>query len=262
MKCYSLREGQGRPLLLIHGLGGNSGSWRPIWDSLARHRLLIALDLPGHGRTPPLEDTSIATYADVVQEFISQESLKGVPLVGSSMGARIVLELARRGHAGPVVALDPGGFWGPSDLQYFSLTLGLSIRLIRSLGNWLEPWLRNPLTRSMLLAQLSARPWAVPADTALHELRSYATAPSFDAALRSLVKGPLQEGTAHPHASIVLGWGRKDKVLFPRQARSALAAFPTARIHWFDHSGHFPQWDEPEQTIQLILEATKSVACI
>lgn len=259
MRCHSIRQGQGSPLLLIHGLGSNSGSWRSIWSPLARRRQVIALDLPGFGRTPQLAgSTTIATLADAVSEFMTREGLQDVPLVGSSMGARIVLELARRGHRGAVVALNPGGFWSPLDRHYLGFTLGLSVRLLRSLGSWLVPLARNSVTRSLLLAQLSARPWAVSPEAAIYELRSYAEAPAFDAALQALVQGPLQLGTANPNCPITIGWGRKDRVLWPHQAQRALAQFPTAVLHWFEKSGHFPHWDEPEQTVQLILENTSA----
>jgi pimeloyl-ACP methyl ester carboxylesterase len=38
------------------------------------------------------------------------------------------------------------------------------------------------------------------------------------------------------------------------QATRAVARFPSARLHWFEHSGHFPLWDEPVETVKLIAE--------
>ena len=35
-----------------------------------------------------------------------------------------------------------------------------------------------------------------------------------------------------------------------------MAAFPGARLHWFEASGHFPMWDMPAETVAVILEAT------
>jgi len=35
-----------------------------------------------------------------------------------------------------------------------------------------------------------------------------------------------------------------------------MEAFPSARLHWFEKCGHFPMWDQPEETIQLILDET------
>jgi pimeloyl-ACP methyl ester carboxylesterase len=50
---HHVRLGHGRPLLLIHGLGGTWRSWLPVLDRLAAEREVIAVDLPGFGETPP-----------------------------------------------------------------------------------------------------------------------------------------------------------------------------------------------------------------
>lgn len=109
---HHIRRGSGKPLLLIHGLGGNWRSWSTILDDLAARREVIAIDLPGFGETPPLRGkVSIGALADAVTEFLEVHNLIGIDAVGSSMGARLVLELARRRVLGAVVSLDPGGSW-------------------------------------------------------------------------------------------------------------------------------------------------------
>ena len=70
--------------------------------------------------------------------------------------------------------------------------------------------------------------------------------------------GAPQEGLPAGQATgrITIGWGRRDLVTLPRQAKRALAAFPDAELRWFDGSGHFPHWDVPEETAELILAST------
>ncbi len=224
--------------------------------ALAKERELIAVDLPGFGETPPpTGEVSIATLADELTTFIADNDLGEIDLVGSSMGARLVLELARRGVGGAVVALDPGGFWTPGQLRFFSISLRASIALVRALQPVLPALTGNPVGRTALLVQFSARPWALPGGVALRELRGFTASPSFDAALDSLVHGPLQEGMPVGSARhrIVIGWGRQDRVCFPSQAKQAQAKFPEAELHWFKRSGHFPHWDEPAEVVEVIL---------
>ena len=115
----------------------------------------------------------------------------------------------------------------------------------------------HPAARTALLPQLSARPWALSGDLVEAELASFARTPVFQPLLKDLAYGPLQEGPAAPGAgAVTIGWGRHDRVCLPVQAERARAAFPDARLHWFDHSGHFPMWDEPDAALALILEAT------
>lgn len=259
MSLHHVRTGHGSPLLLVHGLGAGLRSWDPIIDALAAHREVIAVDLPGFGQSAPLPgELSIAALADSVAQFISDQGLDRVATAGQSMGGRIVLELARRGIGGDTVALDPGGFWNERELAAFSYTLRPSIALVRTLRGALPALLDNPVSRSALLAQLSAHPWSLTQQMVLPDLLGLADAPATDAAMDALTKGPTQQGApaGTVPGRVTIGWGRRDLVTVPRQAHRALEAFPDATLHWFPSCGHFPQWDAPEETVQLILAGT------
>jgi len=254
------RDGTGRPLLLVHGLGGSRHSFDPITSALAAEREVIAPDLPGFGATPPLRgEVSIATLADALEHFLVAHDLEGVDCAGSSMGARLVLELARRGKVGAVVALDPGGFWNDRERLVFGASVAASVALVRALQPVMPALTGSPVGRTVLFAQFSARPWRLPGEVLLREMRTFAASPSFGAALDALVHGPPQSGMPAGTARrpIVIGWGRRDLVCLPRQAERAIRRFPDARLHWFERCGHFPQWDRPDETIRLILETTR-----
>ena len=261
MEMHNVRQGHGKPLLLIHGLGGSWRSWTPILDALAAEREVIAVDLPGFGSTPPLPgEVSIRTLADAVTDFVGRQGLTGIDAVGSSMGARLVLELARRGGVlGAVVSLDPGGFWAGWQRHFFYGSIWMSIRLVRLLQPVMPAITANAVGRTLLLSQFSPRPWRLSPQVTLDEMRSYAASPSFDELLHQLAYGETQQGAPlHSIRSpLVIGWGRGDRVCFPGQARRALALFPDAHLHWFEHSGHFPHWDVPEETTRLILASTR-----
>jgi pimeloyl-ACP methyl ester carboxylesterase len=257
MKMNYLRSGTGKPLLLIHGLGGSARSWSTIWEPLAARHDVIAVDLPGFGATPPLQgETSICSLSDALTSFIDAQGLRGADAVGSSMGARLVLEFARRGGVlGSVVSLDPGGFWRGWERHAFFSSIWLSIRAVRMLQPLMPAIAENKVARTMLLAQFSRRPWALDPAVVLDEMRSYAHAPAFDELLRQLAYGEEQEGAPRGSiaAPLVIGWGRQDRVCFPRQAERSLSLFPDAQLHWFERCGHFPHWDAPHETVQLIL---------
>lgn len=256
-----IRRGAGKPLLLVHGLGGNWRSWQTIIDELAATREVIAVDLPGFGETAPLDGkTTIGTLSDTVAEFLSVNNLTGIDAVGSSMGARLVLELARRGGVlGAVVSLDPGGFWQGWQRHAFYASIFASIRLVRRLQPVMPKITASAIGRTLLFSQFSPRPWKLSPTATLDEMRSYALAPRFDELLRNLAYGEEQQGA--PKGSIknplVIGWGRRDRVCFPSQAQRALKLFPDAKLHWFKRCGHFPHWDAPAETVQLILDTTR-----
>ena len=253
-----IKRGKGRKLLLVHGLGGSWRSWSPILDALSANRTVIAIDLPGHGATPASPDSgTFAGLVSSVERFISENELAGIDLVGSSMGARIVLELARRGNVGNVVALDPGGFWRGWERSFFKTTIRLSGRFLRAIRPFLPMLSNNVASRTALLAQLSAHPWALDPQVVATELASFSATPTFDALVRDLANGPEQTGpAADPTKRMVIGWGRHDRLCLPRQAARAKAAFPSAELYWFESSGHFPMWDMPEETAAVVLATT------
>lgn len=260
MTMNYVRRGTGKPLLLIHGIGSSHRSWDLIIDGLAAERDVIAVDLPGFGETPPLPgETTIATLADAVTDFLAENDLTGIDAVGNSMGARLVLELARRGGIlGSVVSLDPGGFWQGWEIPFFYHSVRLSAQLVNALQPVLPALTGNPVGRTLLFAQFSARPWNIPAPVALQELQTFTPTTTFTQLLDNLAHGETQQGAPagsiqHP---LVIGWGRQDLVCFPSQSKLAMSLFPDAHLHWFAHSGHFPQIDVPQETTQLILDVT------
>ncbi len=260
MEMHHIRRGAGEPLLLIHGLGGTWREWAPAHDALAPQREVSAVDLPGHGDTPPLPgETSIPTLADAVTEFLQDNNLIGVDAVGVSMAARLVLELARRGGVlGAVVSLDPGGFWRGWERPAFYGSIYASIRLVRLLQPVMPALMGSAWGRTLLLSQFSAHPWKLSSEVTLDEMHSFAASPVFDELLYQLAYGVPQQGAPLGAVGppLVIGWGRQDRVCFPNQAQRAMALFPDARLHWFDNSGHFPQWDVPQETTRLILAST------
>ena len=256
---HHVQRGVGRQLLLVHGLGGSWQSWNTVLNSLSADRCVIAIDLPGHGATPAEADSgTFDGLVGSVERYIVDNGLAGIDIVGSSMGARIVLELARRGGVGNVVALDPGGFWRGWERTFFKTTIGISGRLLRAIRPSLPTLSRYKASRTALLAQLSVRPWALDPQIVATELTGLSDTLTFDALVHDLANGPEQKGPAASSTGrVVIGWGRHDRLCLPQQATRAKAAFPSADLHWFESSGHFPAWDMPQETVKVVLAATR-----
>lgn len=250
--------GEGPPLVLVHGIGSSSRIWRPFLPRLAAERRVICLDMPGHGlsaQEPGRE--SFAGLVARVEAFLAAQGLAGADMAGFSLGGRVVLELARRGRAGAVVALAPGGFWAGWEREYLRWTLHASAAMLRLMRGAVPGLAHLPPARAALLAQLSLKGWAVPGEEVEAELLSIAATRGFDALVDDLAAAPMQEGSAAQGTRrVTIGWGRHDRLCVPAQAERALAAFPGADLRWFDASGHYILWDEPERALALILEGT------
>ena len=257
-----VQMGKGKPLLLIHGLGGSWQSWNTIITQLSVNRKVIALDLPGFGETPQLEsENTFSSLCTEVTSFIMTHNLQGIDVVGSSMGARIALELSRRGGiVGSVVALDPGGFWNRFSKFYFYIVTALSHVLVKLLQPFMKQISESILGRKILLFLFSYDPKKIAPETMLHEMRDYAKAQSFQKILFDLAFGRTQQGMNRKQEfPITIVWGKNDRVCFKHQARRAMQLFPKAKLIWLEKCGHFPQWDRPQETLQIILAATSHV---
>ena len=253
----AVRKGSGKPLLMIHSLGSNLASWRTVWGRLGESRELILIDLPGHGASEAEEDSgTFAGLTRSLDKWLTAEGLGNVDMVGASLGGRLVLEMARRGKAGGVVALDPGGFWAGWERGYIKASLLGSVLLLRGIRPAVPALAHTLPSRSALMVQLSAHPWSLDGDLVEDELRSMTGTRTFDALVEDLAYGRSQEGPSAPGSGrVTIGWGRHDRLCLPVQAERAQAAFPEARLHWFEKSGHFPAWDQPEETVELILSS-------
>lgn len=88
--------GEGPPMLLLHGSGAATHSWRDLGPRLARDFTIVAPDLPGHGftSTPSADGLSLPGVARGVAALVAALDLKPRILVGHSAGAAVALRLA------------------------------------------------------------------------------------------------------------------------------------------------------------------------
>lgn len=86
---------RGRPVLLLHGIGGGRGMWQGTSGSLAAAGFdAIAVDLPGYGGSIDVPPGGIAHMAEAVGELLDALDLTGVGMVGHSMGGMVAQEFA------------------------------------------------------------------------------------------------------------------------------------------------------------------------
>lgn len=89
---FYVQRGKGQPVLVcVHGAGGTHQHWGYQFAGLRNTARVIALDLPGHGRSPGPGLTSIANYSAVLLAVLDALSLQQVILAGHSMGGGIAL---------------------------------------------------------------------------------------------------------------------------------------------------------------------------
>ena len=248
MRLNHVRRGRGEPLVLIHGIGDSIRLWEPVIGLLAGSFEVVALDLPGFGRSRALPGTPTpAALAEAVRDFMGPEPFH---VAGNSLGGGVALELGKAGAALSVCALSPIGFARGPDRVWLDVSL-------RATG-WVAAriprrTLASPVVRR--LATLQSSRSSVAAEPLEGTLDDLALAPGWSDTLPQTV---AYDFTGHPACPVTIAWGDRDYLLFPWQARRARAALPEARHVTLTGCGHRPTIDDPDQVADVLRSATRS----
>jgi pimeloyl-ACP methyl ester carboxylesterase len=247
MQLDQHRGGSGNALVLIHGIGHTWRGWKPMLPLLERDFDVLAVDLPGHGHSPPFPPGTPSTpeaLADAVEQAMDAAGFGNVHLAGNSLGGWLALELARRGRARTVVALSPLGLthgredgWGRGVLY--------GTRWLARKAPAPEAALRNAVGRTLFAGPAFGRPWRADPDEMIEQSELYATNPGLDATMPH-VENRQVPGLPDIRCPVLVLWGTKDVILLPRQGRRFERLIPNCELRYLKGLGHVPMSDDPE----------------
>ena len=251
MTLNHTRAGEGPTLVLIHGLGGSLVVWEPVMDLLAAERDVIALDLPGFGRSDPLPDGTRHSPAEMGRAVTAHLESLGVErphLAGNSLGAWTALEMAADGNGTSVCCISPAGLWR-NDLgarSYNTRRAGQRGRVL------INAAMRTERGRKALMRTTVARPELLSADEATRWLAAWLDAPSYDDA-NDMMRGTPFERGRDVRVPVTIAWGEEDRLVAPPRPERMP---PGARYFSVPGWGHTPTRDDPEGVAAVLLEAS------
>ena len=250
------QAGSGEPLLLLHGIGSTYDDFTALRPQLDADYRVLAPDLPGHGRSPALSGRpTISAIADAIVADLDEMSVGQVHVLGNSIGARIALELAKRGRTRSVVAISPSGLNAPSERIYQGVLMSGNRLLLRRLRRFLPTLARTTLGRTALLAGLRAAPWRS-SETEARALREgFAQADAFWAMLWWGILIDIPTGLDHIDCPVLLAQGTADLVALGQTPRY-LATIAGAQFVPLIGAGHAPLSDTPGAILTLVHRAT------
>ncbi|HEV3357145.1 MAG TPA: alpha/beta fold hydrolase [Pseudonocardiaceae bacterium] len=254
------RIGSGPPLVLLHGVGHRRQAWYPVVDALAPQRELILVDLPGHGESDPFEPAGrpvVEALRDELVAFLDAQGLDRPHIAGNSLGGRIALEAGAIGLARSVTALSPAGFWRSA--AAFGYTKAL-FRTVEALGRRLAPQAprlaKSKTGRALMFGWITSHPANIEPDRALGDILAFNRAiPALDTLLRAATPFTGQVLAGVP---VTIGWGSRDLVLPPYQAKVARSALPQASHVTLLGCGHVPMSDDPSRVAEVLLRGSKN----
>jgi pimeloyl-ACP methyl ester carboxylesterase len=248
-------RGDGPPLLLLHGLGASSFSWRHNVGPIARHFRVLAPDLPPHGRSPAALDAdyTVAALARAVLAFLDHLALPRAALMGNSLGGGLALLLARDHpeRVSALVLLAPAAALTQVPWIFYPLRLPLLGYLAAGLlGAWIiPPALRLAYHRRELITPEVVSGYAASFRDPRRRLALGRLCRQLQILPLDQVDSLLRE-ISQPTALI---WGTRDRILPVGQAYWVKERLARCEFHLLPEVGHAPQEEDPEQVNKIII---------
>ena len=252
------RMGAGPILLMAHGTGASTHSWRDLAPLLSEHFTVVAMDLPGHGFTeqPPRGRYSLSGMAVALGDLLVALDLRPDFAVGHSAGAAVLARMCLEGAIAPreLVSLNGafipfGGAQGRLFAPMAKILAEFSVvprffawnandpavveRLLRSTGSTLDA------RGTELYRRLARNPGHLGA--ALQMMANW----DLGALLRDL------PGLAVPLTLVV---GLRDGTVKPGEAHKVRAILPGATIHALPGLGHLAHEERPAELADLLVQ--------
>lgn len=256
-----LDQGQGTPVILVHGLGGALWNWEYQQIALAGSHRVITLDLIGSGYSgkPDIEYRP-EQVLEFLRGFMDALKIQRASLVGNSMGAGVVsaMAVAHPSRVERLVLIGglPRGVREKLGDTYVkrAIETRAPVWLIQ-LGNWFAT---RGLTRTVLSEIVHDHRLLTPAVIE----RSYRNRqrPGFIPPLIKLTRnlslweqGYAQRLHEIRQPTLVL-WGSEDRVFPPAVGRALHETIPGSRFELIPEAGHMAQWERPEAVNALLLD--------
>lgn len=249
--------GSGPDMLLLHGAGASTHSWRALLPILARDHRVIALDLPGHGftRVGNRSRLSLETVAEDIEALCLAQDWCPRVIVGHSAGAAIALALSE--------AFDP---------KPRVITLNAALDRFEGMAGWLFPAFAKMLALNPFASlaftvgggsDMRARAIIMSTGSRLSDegygyyARLLSDRAHVDGTLQMMARwstDALYDRLSSIEAECLMITGGQDTAVPPRVSKMAANRMPRAQQTEIDDLGHLAHEEKPEVVSQIIKE--------
>ena len=242
-KFRYLEKGEGRPLILLHGLMGGVDNFGSMVDIVASAGFkVLAPDLKLF--EVPLLKTSINYLSEYLHDFMEYKKMEKAILVGNSLGGHIALIFSKK-HAEKVDGL---------------ILTGSSGLYEKAMGDTF------PRRGDYDYIKVKTEEVFYDPKTATKELvdKVFDIANKRDSVIRLLAfaKSAIRHNMAADLPKIkspsCLIWGKFDKVTPPHVAEEFASLLPNSSLYWVDNCGHAPMWEHPEEFSKIAMKWLKN----
>lgn len=249
------QRGAGEPLVLLHGFGGSTYSWRLVVPQLSERYRVVAMDLNGFGyseRPRSLTEYTVQGQLATVLAVLGSLGIERAHVAGHSYGGALALHLAHR-HPERLLSLiliDSAGPEYPRIRRYpLAGVPPLITPLMRTLG------LRRDRIGERLRASVADD--SVVTDELLDAYLDRLRIEGAVRAYRGLSAPGLEDAGPVPYAEldlpVLVVWGAEDDLIAPQQGREAALQMPRSQFVVLDSVGHLPMEESPAELAREML---------
>ena len=226
-------EGEGMPVILMHGWGCNHSTLTSIEQQLSRGFKVYNVDFPGFGSSDePTSVWGVEEYTSLIEEFARQEHIESPILLGHSFGGRVGILFASRNKVHKLILVDAAG-----------------VKPRRSLRYYYKVYSYKAIKHALLFFLGKKR-----GETALNSYRAkvgssdYSNAsPMMRAILSKVVNEDLKSVMPKIACPTLLIWGANDTATPLADAKIMEKLIPDAGLVSFDGVGHYSFLENPYQ---------------
>ena len=242
--------GTGTPVVLLHGFGADLSNWRGVVALNARLERILAIDLPGHGRSAVPDGAEFAGLVDAVESELFRQDIRRAHLVGHSLGGATALALAERASVEirSLTLLAPAGL-GP-EIDGGFIRGFVAAEQEASLAPWIRSLFADPAraTPGLVRAILRTR-----SDPALRAFQARLAGSLFPDGTQAISLRHRLDGLAMPTKIV---WGVSDRII-PSRHGNGLP--PRVALH-LAAGGHVLPLEDAALVASLIDEAVRAGA--
>ena len=237
-----LEEGDGSPIILLHGLMGGVENFGDMVSHISKKHKVYGLDLKLFEGSL-LKKVSVKNLSDYLYDFMQYLNIKNATLLGNSMGGHIALIFAKEHPKmiDGIILTGSSGLYEDSMGDSFPRRGDYDYIKTKTEEVFYDP--------KVATKELVDKVFEIANDRiSVLKLLGYA---------KSAIRHNMADDIPNLKMPVCLIWGEHDKVTPPHVAKEFHKLLINSELHWISNCGHAPMWERPKKFSDITLEWLK-----